>query len=307
MNLMYLKYAVEVARLGSINKAAEQLFVAQPNLSRYIKNLETELGIVIFKRTSRGMTLTPDGETFVRYAAQVLNQIDDIERMYKGNKTQTQRFSISVPRASYIADAFVRFSCRLKMDPAEIVYMETNSQMAIRNILNSDYRLGIIRYAVEHEEYFAQLLREKNLSGRLISEFTYELIMSRDNEIAKKEKIYWTDLNDFIEITHGDPYLPLMTLDAMHCTVQEQAERRILLFERGGQFDLLCENKQTYMWVSPLPPHLLTRYSLVQRKCEDNKRVYRDMLVRNKNYQLTKLDEMFLEELKTSKKNAGIG
>ena len=147
----------------------------------------------------------------------------------------------------------------------------------------------------------------KNLSGRLISEFTYELIMSRDNEIAKKEKIYWTDLNDFIEITHGDPYLPLMTLDAMHCTVQEQAERRILLFERGGQFDLLCENKQTYMWVSPLPPHLLTRYSLVQRKCEDNKRVYRDMLVRNKNYQLTKLDEMFLEELKTSKKNAGIG
>ena len=84
MNLMYLKYAVEVARLGSINKAAEQLFVAQPNLSRYIKNLETELGIVIFKRTSRGMTLTPDGETFVRYAAQVLNQIDDIERMYKG-------------------------------------------------------------------------------------------------------------------------------------------------------------------------------------------------------------------------------
>ena len=82
MNILQIKYAVEVARYGSINKAAEALYIAQPNLSRYIRELEADLGITIFKRTYRGMAPTPDGETFLHYAQQVLNQIDDIEKLY---------------------------------------------------------------------------------------------------------------------------------------------------------------------------------------------------------------------------------
>ena len=67
MNVIYLKYAVAVAKAGSLNKAAEELFVAQPNLSRAIKELEKELGTVIFERTSKGISLTPDGEKLVAY------------------------------------------------------------------------------------------------------------------------------------------------------------------------------------------------------------------------------------------------
>ena len=78
-----MKYAVEVARIGSINKAAEELYIAQSNLSRCIKDLEADLGIVIFDRSFRGMVLTPEGEKFIHYAQKVLNQIDDIENMYK--------------------------------------------------------------------------------------------------------------------------------------------------------------------------------------------------------------------------------
>ena len=73
MNILQIKYAVEVARLGSINRAAEELYIAQPNLSRYIRELEGELGISIFKRTHRGMVPTPEGETFIRYAEQILD------------------------------------------------------------------------------------------------------------------------------------------------------------------------------------------------------------------------------------------
>ena len=81
MNILHMKYAVEVARIGSINKAAEQLYIAQPNLSRCIKELEADLGIVIFDRTFKGMKLTPDGEEFIHYAQKVLSQIDDIENI----------------------------------------------------------------------------------------------------------------------------------------------------------------------------------------------------------------------------------
>ena len=74
MNILHMKYAVEVARTGSLNLAAETLFIAQPNLSRAIKSLEGELGITIFERTARGMVLTAEGEEFIGYAKQVVEQ-----------------------------------------------------------------------------------------------------------------------------------------------------------------------------------------------------------------------------------------
>ena len=74
MNVLHMRYAVEVARLGSINKAADELFIAQPNLSRTIKKLEDDLGIIIFDRSSKGMNLTPDGERFIRYAEKILGE-----------------------------------------------------------------------------------------------------------------------------------------------------------------------------------------------------------------------------------------
>ena len=76
MNIVHLKYAVEIARTGSLNKAAENLYMAQPNLSRAIKELEADLGIAIFERSSRGMVATPDGEEFLRYAKKILEQVD---------------------------------------------------------------------------------------------------------------------------------------------------------------------------------------------------------------------------------------
>lgn len=83
MNLVHLKYAVEVAETGSINKASEKLYVSQPNLSRAIKELEASLGVTIFDRSAKGMVLTPDGEVFVRYARSILRQVDAIEEVFR--------------------------------------------------------------------------------------------------------------------------------------------------------------------------------------------------------------------------------
>ena len=302
MNILQIKYAVEVARYGSINKAAEALYIAQPNLSRYIRELEADLGITIFKRTYRGIAPTPDGETFLRYARQVLNQIDDIEKLYKGENVHKQRFSISVPRASYIVDAFVQFSRHIDTSPTEIYYMETNTRKAIRNLLEADYRLGIIRYAAENDVYMKRMLDEKGIASQLVTDFTYVLIMSRNSPLAQKKEIYYSDLADLIEITHGDPFVPSMAPAPRDGEQMEDAKRSILLFERGGQFDLLCENEQTYMWVSPIPEKLMERYGLIQRPCQDKRRVYRDVLIRKADYELTELDRQFIIELAASKR-----
>lgn len=303
MNFQQIKYAVEVARMGSINRAAEELYIAQPNLSRYIRELESDLGIEIFRRTYKGMALTPEGEKFIRYARQILNQIDNLEKLYKGEASHKQRFSISVPRASYIADAFVQFTRHIDAQPTEIYYMETNTSKAIRNLLESDYRLAIIRYAAEDDDYFQRMLDGKGIACELATDFTYVLIASDQSPIAKKKEIYYSDLAPLIEISHGDPFVPAMSPGTMRrLELTEESERAILLFERGGQFDLLCENQETYMWVSPIPDKLLKRYNLVQRPCADKRRVYRDVLIRRKDYALTALDEQFIAELGESKR-----
>ena len=92
MNIQYLKYAVEVARIGSISRAAEELYIAQPNLSRAIKELEKDLGITIFDRNSKGMTLTHDGERLVEYGKAILRQINEVETRSRGRRTRKSRF-----------------------------------------------------------------------------------------------------------------------------------------------------------------------------------------------------------------------
>ena len=110
MNIKHLKYALEVAKTGSINKAAENLYIDQPNLSRAIKELEADLNITIFERSSKGIIVTADGERLLQYSRIILKELDEMEEMFKDKKTNKQSFSISVPRAAYISYAFANFT-----------------------------------------------------------------------------------------------------------------------------------------------------------------------------------------------------
>lgn len=303
MNYLHMKYVVTVADAGSINKAAEELLVAQPNLSRSIKELEADLGISIFRRTSKGMTLTPEGAEFVGYAKNILRQIDEVEQMYKSGAPAKQLFSISVPRASYIAEAFAQFSRKLGPETAELFYRETNALHAVRSILEEDYRLGIIRYAENYDRQFKDMLEEKGLRCELVAEFRYVLIAGRRSRLAGLDEIRYRDLSGLIEIAHADPYVPSMPLAALKREeFPDNITRRIFVFERASQFDLLAANPETFMWVSPVPDNFLDRYQLVQKPCPDNTRVYRDVLIYRKGYRLSALDKMFITALCESKR-----
>lgn len=298
-----MKHALEVAKSGSLSKAAEELLIAAPNISRSIKELEADLGITIFDRTQSGMVLTPDGEEFINFAKGILGQIDEVEKFYKNGAPKKQKFSISVPRACYISEAFASFSKNLTKDAFEIFYKETNSKRTIDNMINHDYKLGIIRYAKNYDKYFKAMLEEKGFKYELVTEFTYLLMMSAENPLAKCENVEFSDLKDYIEIAHADPYVPSMPISKV---VKEELpnyiDRRIYIFERASQFDLLSSNPETFMWVSPTPKELLNRYNLVLKKCSENKKIYRDVLIYKDGYKLTELDKQFINKLYESKK-----
>lgn len=304
MNFLHLKYAIMVAETGSISKAAEKLYVAQPNVSRAIKELESDLNITIFERNSKGMIVTPEGEQLIHYAKRILRQIDDMEKIFKYQKKKNV-FSISVPRASYISDAFVEFSkCLNNIDIAEVYYKETNAYRVINNVINEEYNLGILRYYINHDRYFKDIIEKKELKCELINQFKYVLIFNKNSALAENKEIHYSDLKDFIEIAHGDPYVPsLSTNELVKTELSEEVSRRIFVFERASQFELLANNEETFMWVSPVSKRLLDRYGLVQKECIDNTKEYKDLLIYRSNYKLSKLDQEFITKLCESKRN----
>ncbi len=300
---MHLKYAVEIAKVGSLNRAAENLCMGQPNLSRAIKELEASLGITIFERSAKGMVPTAAGEEFLGYAIKVLRELDEIEHLYKTGVKAKREFSISVPRTSYISHAFAKFSENLGSEPCELFYKETNALRAVKNILETDYHLGIIRYGKSHDFYFKEMLEEKGLNYEMIAEFSYRLIMSKEHPLASAEDIRFDDLAPFVEIAHADPYVPSLPMSAVKKEeLPENIERRIYVFERASQFELLSENHETFMWVAPVPHEMLDRYGLVEKKCADNTKLYKDVLIYKKTYKLSSLDKEFITELCNSKR-----
>ncbi|MEE1239541.1 MAG: LysR family transcriptional regulator [Acutalibacteraceae bacterium] len=296
MNILHLKYAVEIANKKSISRAAENLYMGQPNLSRAIKELEENLKITIFNRTPKGITITPEGEEFLQYARRIVNQVDEVEEIYKNGRKPKQDFSVCVPRASYISYAFAEFAKGIKTDiPADVFYKETNSSRTIGNVIKGEYNLGIVRFQTAFERYFKSMFEEKHLNAEIITDFKYVLLMSKNHPLSAKKEIYCKDLAPYIEITHADPYVPsLPIIDVKKEELSKYVDKHIYVFERGSQFEILKEVENSFMWVSPIPDDLYEKYGLVAKECVDNEKVYVDVLIYRNGYKLTELDNAFI-------------
>ena len=120
------------------------------------------------------------------------------------------------------------------------------------------------------------MLEEKELTGEIVYEFTYQLLMSSNHPLADKDSITFDDLTSFVEIAHADPYVPSLPLSkVVKEELPDNINRRIFIYERASQFEVLSENHETFMWVSPAHDKLLERYDLVQKECDENKKIYK--------------------------------
>lgn len=296
MNILYFKYAVEIAKTKSISKAAENLYMGQPNLSRAIKQLETDLRITIFKRTPKGISITPAGEEFLKYAVSIIAQVEAVEEIYKKEKKAKQAFSICVPRADYISYALAEFTKKLKMEVStEIFYKETNSADTIDNVINGECNLGIVRYQTVFDSYFQTLFNEKKIVAGTITEFIPILLMSREHPLALKEDIFTVDLAEYLELSFPDLYVPSLPLSEVKKEeLSRYTDKHIQIFERGSQFELLEQVKNTFMWASPVTQNVSDKYSLVQKRCADMEYRYRDVLIYRKGYKFSEIDNQFI-------------
>lgn len=299
MNTILLKYVVEVEKEGSISKAAENLNMNQPNLSKCIRELEESVGITIFRRTSKGVIPTQKGLEFIACAKDVLAQVAEMETLFNKNTAKKQLFDIVVPRTGYISQVYTEFLNAIQTDESLYFdYRETNSVRAIKNVARGENALGIIRYQTIFEKYFLQLMEEQEIKATPLWEFEYGVLMNKSNPHAYDDVVSIDSLNECIRITHGDLSIPSMpTSKVRQIKKISQSKKEIAIYDRASQYEILSAVKNAYMLVSHVSDDLLAHYNLVYKKCDISTNKYKDVLIYKEGYKLTELDKLFLKLL----------
>ena len=288
MNTLHLAYAVEVERCGSITQAAENLYMAQPNLSKAIKELEESMGFAIFARTSRGVTTTARGKEFLGYARAILTQVRRMESLSGEPEGAAQRFSLVLPHDGSAAACFERLMESLDPDrPMEVRVREGGLTTAVSEVADGRFQLGVVRVEAACEKAFLELAAEKTLSVQPLREYEAQLSFSALHPLADAASVARGDLSPYVEITCGDAPLPRGRGE------EKEEPRRVTVCAYRQLLELLGRLPYAYAWSAPESSDLLARHGLVQRSCADHAPRFRDMLIMPAGYRLSALDQRF--------------
>lgn len=200
MTLQQLRYVVEVAKTGNITDAAKNLFISQPSLTNAIRELEKEANIVIFNRTNKGVVTTRQGEEFLSYARQVLEQVGLLEEKFMNNKQPKPQFSVSCQHYSFAVNAFVDIIKEFDASEYDFTLRETQTHEIIEDVSHLKSELGIIYTSSKNEEIIMKLIKQNDLKFKEIVVAKPHVFISSKHPLANKESITLDDLQ-------GYPYL----------------------------------------------------------------------------------------------------
>ena len=201
MTLQQLKYIIEIVNCGSINEAASRLFITQPSLSKSVKELENELGIEIFVRSNRGISLSSDGAEFLGYARQVIEQAELLEQRYM-NKTPSKRiFSVSTQHYAFSVHAFVNMVKEFDKDEYEFAIRESKTHEIIEDVKNLRSEIGVIYLNDFNEKVINKILKDNGLVFTHLFDARPHIFISSNNPLAKKKKLKIEDLDPYPRIS----------------------------------------------------------------------------------------------------------
>ncbi|MCR4587667.1 MAG: LysR family transcriptional regulator [Lachnospiraceae bacterium] len=206
MTIQQMKYVIEVAERGSMNEAARSLFISQPSLSENIKEIEKELGITIFARNNRGITLTTEGREFIGYARQVLEQYRLMENRYTANQDNLKKFYVSGQHYTFAVEAFSRVIKKEGIDAYDFAFYETRTYEVIMDVKNMRSEIGVLYLNDFNEKVLTADIKENNLEfTELFSCKTY-VYMSASHPLANKDKISFRELDGYpcLSFDQGD-------------------------------------------------------------------------------------------------------
>ena len=197
MTLQQLKYVLMVAETGTITEAANNLYISQPSLTNAIHELEKEMNIVIFNRTNKGITLSKEGEDFLGYARQVLEQAAILEDKYKGSNGGKKQFCISTQHYSFAVNAFVDLIKKYGQDDYDFSIRETQTYEIIEDVAHMRSEIGIIFLNDFNEVVINKILKSHDLEFHQLFVAKPHVFISRKHPLAKNTVITNEELEEY--------------------------------------------------------------------------------------------------------------
>lgn len=238
MTLQQLKYITMVASKGTISEAARELYISQPSLTAAIRELETELGITIFHRTNKGVILSAEGEEFLGYARQVIEQTRLIEEKYLGKEPVKHQFCVSTQHYSFAVEAFVGLLREYGGDEYDFRLRETQTYEIIEDVAKLRSEVGVLYLNRFNETILRRTFRANELKFETLFIAKPHVFVSSESPLARKEWVGLEDLEPYPRLSyeqgeHNSFYFSEEILSTLEC------KKEILVCDRATLFNLL--------------------------------------------------------------------
>jgi DNA-binding transcriptional LysR family regulator len=204
VTLQQLKYAIEIAKRGSMNAAAKSLYISQPSLSNAIRELENELNFDIFIRTNKGISVSPKGKEFLGYAAQIVEQEKMLEQQYLGTSSSEKKtFGISTQHYTFAVNAFSQLVQELNPEEFDFIFRETTVSEVINDVKCYKSEIGILYMNPFNKPTIQRHLREANLVFTELFSVSSYILVGKNHPLASKKEIQFRDLRPYIFLSFG--------------------------------------------------------------------------------------------------------
>lgn len=247
MTFQQLRYAIGIAENGSFNKAAEKLYVSQPSLTNAIHDLEGELGIQIFNRTGRGVTLTQDGQEFISNAKQLYLNYESVVERYKKGGASKKKFGISTQHYSFALKSFVEMVKRFNTDEYEFAIRETRTKEVIEDVASLKSQIGILYLSDFNRAIIQKMLNAKDLEFHPLIDCKAFVYMWKGHPLAKKKSISFEELADypclsFEQDDNDSPWFAeeILSTEEYHRTIKANDRASVLNLMVGLNGYTLC-------------------------------------------------------------------
>lgn len=238
MTLQQLRYILEIVRQGSISRAASELFLTQPSLSRAVSELEQELHITIFRRTNRGVVLSEEGIRFLSYARQVVAQADLLEKKYQSHVPLRHTFSISSQHYAIVEAAFADL---IKSDDAshyDFYLRETMTRSILDDVHLQKSDLGILYESRFNRAVLHRLFIDNDLEFEPLFTLQPHVFLRKKHPLAQKKSIELSDLLPYPRLLYDQGTNNSFYFSEEVCST-EPSDKNIYVTDRGTIFNLL--------------------------------------------------------------------
>ncbi len=304
MTLQQLKYIIGISEIGSINKAAEQLYVSQPSLTAAIKDVENEFNITLFNRSNKGISLTNEGKEFVQYARQIYSQYDNLMDRFDTSKKRKKKFAVSCQHYSFCVKAFINMMNKLKasdesFDQFDFAISETRTLVVIDDVANMRSEIGILNLSDFNRTALTKVLKANELDYKTLVSCNAYVYLWKKHPLAARKYLAFDDLKDYPCLMF-DQYANSSFYFSEEILADKEYAKIIRTTDRATNLNLM-KGVNAYCLCSGIISKELNGSDFVAvplRDKENTINCQEIVYITKKNFSVSKAGEMYLHELK---------